>query len=363
VYCYNFSITIKVQTWEQQHGILRFKLREVFMKVLGKPKNKWGWVRVSGWAVMAGVVVWTVVAAALRGMGGVPWLAWSGYQLFSLLDGIELAVVPLLAVFIGGWLEEENFRTETEQSNQAESERVSAEQRKTIIKHYHDAILSELPETRHGKAEITEHNRLRMKEIVWAALPQLDGKGKGEFLHFLFEKGLLSGEKPVIELTGMDFGGVILHKAHLNNIYLEGCDLTAAQLDGAHLVKGRLSMAKLKKAALRHADLREAVLVRSNLSGAHLENANLEGADIKAACLEGAFLTKANLKHCKLTGIQVKDAFFQQADLRGCQGFNLAILDQAILIETIFPDGRKVTNEKGKAYLQKKEIAAVIDRL
>lgn len=333
------------------------------MKVLGKPQNNWGWVRAAGLVVFTGVVVWTVLAAGLRGVGEVSWMAWSGYQNFWLLDAIELAVVPLLAALIGGWLEEQDLNTETEQSRRREAEQAVAQQRKNILKRFHDALLSELPDAAHGAAEITEPARLKILEITRSVLAELDGKGKGEVLHFFYEKGLLVGEKPPVELTGIDFEGVRIHEARLNGICLERVNLTSARLEEAHLARARLSGANLSRAFLRRADLRDAVLAGSNLSGAHLESANLEGADLQAANLEGAFLTNANLKRCLLNGIQVKDAHFTKADFNGSQGISPQTLDQAVLIETIFPDGRKVTNEKGKAYLKDQEIAMVIDRL
>ncbi len=290
-------------------------------------------------------------------------MAWSGYHNFSLMEGIELAIVPLLAALIGGWLEEQDINTETEQSRRREAEQAVAEQRKNVLKRFHEELLSALPEAKHGTAEITTPVQLRILEIVRSVLPELDGKGKGEVLHFLFEKGLLIGEKPLVVLTGIDFGGARIHEAKLNGICLQSGYLTTARLERAHLVKSCLSGANLAKAFLRHADLRDAVLAGSDLSGAHLEGANLEGADLKSACLEGAFLTNANLKRCLLNGIQAKDAHFMEVDLSGSQGISPETLDQAVLIETIFPDGRKVTNEKGKAYLKDQEIAMVIDRL
>ena len=321
-----------------------------FMKIFGKPINKWGWVRAASCAVLAGALVWMNLAAVLRNMGGVAWMAWSGYQAFSLLDGVELVIMMLLAVIIAGRLEEQ----ETAESNDRQAEQAIAAHHRGIIKRFHQAVVAVL-----DAPELPAQTGLRIFELAQAALPELDGKGKGEILHFLFEKGLLTGEKPDVELKGTDFSGVTIHKAHFNGICLEGVDFRNAQMDGAHLGKGRLSGANLSKAFLRHAGLSEAVLTGCNLYGVHLDGANLEGADLRNACLEAAFLRDTNLKNCILNDVPGTDAHSEIVDSGCCQG----ILDQAILIDTILPDGRKVANLKGKEYLRNKEIEALVNRL
>lgn len=317
------------------------------MAFFGKPKNKWGWVRIISCALLSVVVVWMMLAAVIREIDQVP------------SNSTGIAVILLLSLFTAAWLEEHDLRVETEQSNYQEAERAAAAQRKEIIKHFDEAILSLLPEIKHGAAEIPAQVRVKIDETIRAALLKLDGKGKGEMLHFLFERDLLCGENSLVEWDGADFSGATLHNARLNRVCMEGVDLRKARLDGAHLAKSRLSRANLRKAYLRHADLREAVLVACNLSGAHLEHANLEGADLSDASLEGAFLINANLSHCVLGSLA---AGTEQPEAAGVKE-RLDRLDQAILVETILPDGRKMTNENGKAYLQKKEMAFLIDRL
>ena len=313
------------------------------MKLLGKPQNRWGWARTAGWAVCAVILLWTVLAVVLRGMGEVTWMAWSSYQNFSLLDGLELAVGPLLAAFIFGWLEEHDARVEGEQARHRESERALAEQRKETLMRVHEAVHVELQGEKHihGDAELPAPARLQINQAVRAALLELDGKGKGELLHFCHETGLLAGEKSILDWHGADLSGAALHKPHLEGANLSGADLSGAQFNGAHLARAKLGVATLSKAFLRHADLREAVMAGCNLSGARLENATLAGADLREARLDGAFLMNANLKDARFDGS----------------------FDLAVLIDTILPDGQKVTNAKGKEYLQKKEIATLVDRL
>ncbi len=313
------------------------------MRIFRKPETLWGWVRAAGIVLLAAVAVWTALAVILRGVGEIPWLAWSGYQNFSFLNGAELAALPLLAVFIAGWLEEHDLRVQAEHTNHREAEQAAAARRARILKQLREAILAELDEKKHPQTEIPAQPRAGISDTILAALPELDGKGKGELLHLLFEKGLLNGANPAVALNGADFGGITMPKAQLNGISMGGIDLRKARLDGAHMEKSILSGANLSKAILRHANLREAALAGSDLSGAHLEHANLEGADLKGARLEGAFLNNASLRNCVMDSPET--------------------LDEAILVETVDPDGRVITNEKGKEHLRNKELAVLVDRL
>lgn len=296
------------------------------MKILSKPLNRWGWVRAASWGALALCVLWTALAAALRAAGEVPWMAWSGYTAFSPVDGLELAAVPLLLAVFAGWLEEHDARVETEQTTHQEAERAAAARQKEILNRFHEAV----------------QGGQNIEGLTREALAELDGKGKGAVLLFLFEKGLLSGEKPAVDLRGADFREARAHRLHLSGICLDSADLYKARMDGAHLPKSRLCGANLSKALLRDANLRGALLAESNLTGAHLEGAHLEGADLTGAHLKGTLLMDANLKGCIV---------------------EMDLLEQAVMIDTILPDGRKVTNARGKAYLQNKEIAMLVDRL
>ena len=74
------------------------------------------------------------------------------------------------------------------------------------------------------------------------------------------------------------------------------------------------------------------------------------------ARLEGAYLINANLYHCLVDN-------GSDRPVQPAQGNSLGALDGAVLVNTILPDGRKVTNAKGKEYLQKKELEEVVKRL
>ena len=237
------------------------------MKFLNKPKNKWGWMRVIGYALVALVVLWTIKAAVLQAIGGVAWLRWTGYQSFTPTLGFELAILPLLAALIGGWMEDQAVKFKAEQTTYHETQHALETRRKETLKRFHDAVLAQLPEAKHESTGITGQALTSIPELIRATLPELDGKGKGELLHFLYEKGLITGEAPLVELTGTDFARAISNKAHFNGICLDSVDLTNVEMDEAHLAKSRISGAKLSKAFLRKADLREAVLQPQQLQG------------------------------------------------------------------------------------------------
>lgn len=324
------------------------------MTVLGKPRNKWGWVRIAGSAGFIGVVAWTLLAAALRGFGEIAWMGWSGYQTFSFLNGIDWMILPLLVVLGAGWLEDQELKSETEQSNQREAELHAAAQRGEALKRVERAILAMRPDG----AEIPADIRQKTSDAVRAVLVDLDEKGKGELLRFLHQKGWLTGTEP-IDLSGADFTGSMLPEADLDEIHLENVNLTRAKMGKAQLIKSRFTGANLNKAVLRDADLREAVLSGCNLRGARLDDANLEGADLRNANLKGAHLIHANLKNCLLSHSPSAGTATEKAD----SGSSLDGLDLAILIDTIVPDGQKITNERGKEYLRKKEFNFLVDRL
>lgn len=313
------------------------------MTVLGKPKNKWGWLRIVGSVGLIGVAIWTLFAVVLRSVGGIAWMQWSGYQSFLMQNGFEVAMIPLGVVLVAGILEDQTKKMEAEQIRRQTIEQTAIVHRNQILQQFREAILSE-------RSEEPVQKHTQIANIVHATLPQLDEKGKGEALLFLYETKLVTGEQP-LDLKGSDFTGTILAEAMLEGICLEHADLSKAKLRKSCLEKSHCAGVNLNRAVLQEADLRGAILVGSNLRHANLVGANLENADLRDAHLKGTHLMNANLTNCVLTS-------------SGQDASNIInLLEPAVLIDTILPDGRMFTNEKGKEYLQKKEYAEVINRL
>ena len=306
------------------------------MRILGKAKNRWGWLRLAGILGMAVVVVWALTAALLRGLGDLPGLAWSGYADFTLAKALEWLMVPLAAVLVGGWLEDHEHASTIELDSQRENERRLAAQREEALRQLHAAVDGALAETGHALPAPT---RAQLAEAVQTALAQLDGKGRGEVLSLLHGKKLV--ETPFAELAQADFSGALLHNARLNGTHLPGANFAGAKIDGSHLSKCDFTGANLARVFIQHSDLRGSMLAGCDLSRSRLIDVDLEGADLSAAVLEDAFFKNANLKHAKVP----------------------EPLDRAVLIETVLPDGRRVTNQNGKEYLKQKEYADLVDKL
>jgi len=328
------------------------------MKIFGKPKNKWGWGRIIGLVLMGLVLVWIPLSAILRAVGEVPWMMWSGYQDFTFARAFEMLVLPFLVIFIGGWMEEQDARIAAEQSAHVESEQTRAAHRREAIRHFHASLNAVLEQ--HG--DPMQVNQ-QIAEILQSILPGLDGKGRGEVLHHLHEKGLLAGAESTVRLDGLDFSGAEIQRAHLEGANLAGINLTRAKLEGAHLAKTRLAGANLTRAFLRHADLRGAVLTGSNLKHANLRDTSLEGADLRNACLEDASFIQANLKDCILSEFPSPVQEAPDPGGAGEPACGAGSLDEAILVDAILPDGRKVTNAKGREYMHSKEFGDLVDRL
>ncbi len=333
------------------------------MKVFGKPVNRWGWMRVIAYTALAGIVTWALAAAGLRQLGAVSWMAWSGYQTFSPLAALDLAVVSLLAAFAAGWLEVHEQQTGIALAQHQEAGLARAVQREAIIGRFQQAVQAALPGAGQAPAGLPERTQIEIALLAREALKELDGQGKGAVLRFLFDQKLLDIQNLPVELHNADCRGAVLTDAQLGGICLDGVDLSNAQLNGAGLVKGRFFRANLRLARLRQADLGEAVLDGCNLHGARLDDANLEGADLRRAHLEAAILIQANLKDCKLDGYPARGARSTDMQRKDGQALSLGPLDKAILIDTILPDGQKVTNENGKNYLRDKELSMLVDKL
>lgn len=310
------------------------------MRIFSKPKNRWGWLRLLGILGFGVILLWTAAAALLRGLGGIPGLAWSGYNTFLPGRGLEWLTLFAAAGFAGGWLEVQQHETALDEANQRENERRRDAQRDETLRQFHAALDGLLAGTdHHAPANLPPQTRADLAAAAQSALQALDGKGRGDVIRHLHAKKLI--EAPFPELAAADFSGVLLHNARLNGIHLAGADLSGAKIDGTHLAKSSLPGANLARAFIQHSDLREAVLAGSNLERARLVHVDLEGADLRGAALEGAFFKNANLKHCAVP----------------------ADLDRATLIETTLPDGKKVTNQNGREYLKQKEYADLVDKL
>jgi len=127
-----------------------------------------------------------------------------------------------------------------------------------------------------------------------------------------------SGDRGIAGLEGAYLRGLGVNQLRLQGFDLSGIELQFAFLNepdfqGSRLVGAKFRMACLRKADFRDANLRRAILVGADLQNAHLEgarlrDAKLEGADLRGAHLDGAILTNANMEGAKLFTSDLADA-------------------------------------------------------
>lgn len=242
----------------------------------------------------------------------------TGFEGKSLWDWMELLIIP--AVLAGGAFYLNSSERNTEREIATDRQQEAALQ--SYLDRMSELLLKEKLQTT-KKAEVRDVARTRTLTV----LRGLDAVRKGLVVKFLYEAGLISKEKPIINLTGASLLGANLRRADLH-----GADLKFANLTGADLKFGNLSGANLGVASLLGANLESAYLVGADLHGADLKFAKLTGADLGGADLRGA-----NLENAKLTG-----ADLAVVDLGGAKNITEEKLTLAKSLKgATMPDGTK----------------------
>ena len=109
-----------------------------------------------------------------------------------------------------------------------------------------------------------------------------------------------------------------LRGAILNEMNLEGADLSNSDLSGASLRRTNLEESFLCNIKLRGADLRGADLYKADLRGADLRE-----ADLREANLQSAYLRRIDLRGADLRGAEFYiDQFSEQTLLEGALGID-----------------------------------------
>ena len=185
-----------------------------------------------------------------------------------------------------------------------------------------------------------KHELVLNRECVLRLIEENGGpENELDLSEMKFERG--------IDLHDIDIKRIILTKARLVEVHLEGANLREAHLEGANLRYAHFEEANLREAHLGGANLQDAHLDKADLAGAQLGEtdlsraslvqAHLEEANLILACLEGAHLMNANLEEADLQGAHLEGADclnvnFEGADLRGAH-LESAILGSANLKE------------------------------
>ncbi|GMU40201.1 MAG: hypothetical protein AMXMBFR23_10670 [Chloroflexota bacterium] len=271
---------------------------------------------------------------------------WTGFGQKSLMDYVELIVLPLV-LLVGGTVVSEAL-------NASAREQAIENAQEQRLQDYLGQI-SNLTLDRQllgGNLDPTRDTLVRevARAQTLTALDGMDGPRKRFVITFLYELGLINGVASRIslenaELVGADLSGAELFAANLSGTRLAGANiararLTSALMDRAVLNQADLTSVLLVDARLNGADLRLALLPDADMSNASMFNADLRGANLQGANLSGANLRSADLRGADLTGAILAGTDLTDAVLGmdGADGASFTRLDNVTWSGTICPD-------------------------
>src|SRR5215208_4327447 len=209
--------------------------------------------RQSLWAIGLGIVLSLLVAI--------------GYSYgITLWDWIKLLVVPAAIAAAGLWFNrQQQERQRADDWRQQERALDIADQRAQD-----DALQAYLDQMSHmltnrerplRRAQPGDDLSVVARARTLTVLTKLEKKRKidkerkGSVVQFLYESGLITKDRRILDLSKADLFMVDLRAAKLSEANLHGVYLIKAYLIGADLVKADLSEANLSNAWLRHDDL------------------------------------------------------------------------------------------------------------
>jgi hypothetical protein len=249
-----------------------------------------------------GVAALVVVIILLGGYLNPGW-GWTGFtepKVRRLWDWLDLLIVPVVLA-IGGYFfnSSQSRATEAAAYRRAQDEALQA-----YLEQLGQLLLDEDKPLRRSRRSAEERSVARARTLT--VLGRLEGGRKGSVVQFLYEAGLITSDRAVIDLSRADISGAALNGvslryanlshadlshadlngAFLNNANLSHTDLSGTNLSGANLFGANLSLAKLNEADLSHASLIDVSLKGADLSGAKLSITN-DKLDDQAASLKG----------------------------------------------------------------------------
>src|SRR5215208_726987 len=227
--------------------------------------------RQSLWAIRLGIVLSLLVAI--------------GYSYgITLWDWIKLLVVPAAIAAAGLWFNrQQQERQRADDWRQQERALDIADQRAQddALQAYLDqmSLMLTNKERPLRRAQPGDDLSVVARARTLTVLTKLEKKRKldkdrkGSVLQFLYESGLITKDRRILDLS----------KADLFMADLYWAKLSEANLHGVYLIKANLIQADLVKADLSGAYLIEADLIRADLSEANLSNAWLRHANLSSA--------------------------------------------------------------------------------
>jgi hypothetical protein len=244
------------------------------LKALGIDPNKWtvGDRRLALLAIGIGLVI--VIIAVCGYVFG--W-EWTGLAKRTFWDWLSLLIVPIVLA-LGGYFftRSENRRTREDADRQRSLDREIEDERRQddMLQAYLDGmsqLLTDKGRPLH-RAQRGDSLSTVARAGTLTVLTRLEGERKGSVVRFLYESGLITKDRLILDLRSAD------------------------------LSEANLSEAILREANLFETDLSRANLSEANLSGTILSGANLSGAagitneklEQQAASFEGATTTMPN---------------------------------------------------------------------
>jgi hypothetical protein len=204
----------------------------------------------------------------------------------TLWDWLQLLVVPAVIVGGGIWFNRQQRERELEVAERRAQDE--------ILQAYLDQMSGMLIPTTDQPSLYKARPGDSLSSVARArtltVLPRLDGERKARVVQFLYESGLISKGRRILDLregdlNGANLGGFNLSDANLSDANLRGTNLFLATLWMTDLSRVDLSGANLRGAYLKYTDMREADLSYAYLRGAR---AWTEEQLRRARTLEGA---------------------------------------------------------------------------
>ncbi len=257
--------------------------------------------------------IWRGWGGRLRRFG-----RWTGFHEKSLLDYIQLIVLPFVLIAGGQLVSQAVNASAQAQALEDAQERRLQEYLNQMASLALDRALLDTEVTRQGGQLIREVARAQ----TLTALAGMDGPRKRFVVTFLYELGLVNGNDPLVRLNTSDLSeadlfGAELFAANLSGARLSDADLREARLTSAILNGSQLSGANLRRALLVDTRLNQADLRLADLTEIDASNASMFAADMRGATLAGANLAGANLRSVDLRGADLAGADLRGADLTG----------------------------------------------
>ncbi len=312
------------------------------MDLFSKPKNVWGKLRFTcmlGFTV-AGLLI---VFHLFRSLSGD-----SVLNSNLLLEILDFFLLFFTGAFFSGWMEQKEIRKRAILHELHAAERRHQE---LLLDQFRTEIEKIAPLLDQNAVNTGDIKRHPIIDLIQKIFPDLNDKSKGTVLSILYDHKLICNENSMVALEAVSWIGTEISDKYFPGISLRNTDFRKSRMTGTDLESSCLSGCDLRRSVFRNANLRGSNLRKANLQNANLENADLEGSDLREADLLDTYLMGANLLNCKLGNTILNAMNIPEK------------LDSAILISTIIPDGRKITNEKGKQYLRKKEYEMIVDKL